>query len=678
MCHPSSSSNHSSSSSNSHGKFHIKPRDSPSHCSSCSAGQMLQPLLQQQQQQQQPQQDDIFSDQHLPQPPVLSLQQQPLAPPLLRQQQQQRRQQQQQQQQQLAYSKCNCSHQRHSTQHRGQQHLQRPQQLRRQPAGSTVLHLLLVMLPSFLQAAAAAAAVPAVHDVLLPLPPGVYNPSLVVYEGSAWLVARSTKLKWDDTGMKWIMNRAHLCQLHTTNWSVVRCSDFDPWRGNYGQQCRWGSASWKVPWEAWGVDDTKLLRWPGRGLWALTGRRPQKPEDSIYCPQPVVWKQWLVQLAEEGQPLNPEPLNHPAADPPGVTWSEKPKSSSSSSSSSSSGRPRRLTQVPPAAAPAATVSSSSSSSAAGGLYRRHRTAVRRRYKQHTRPAFSSTTNAGQQSAGLVLPTATAAAAAPLPAGLPPVQKSSSSSSSSGDDGGWRALWGQPPLPLAIADAKAVYGQQHSVNEKNWMPFVWQGQLLVTYALTPKHRVYRLRPNGLAEPAWESDPSAVFAPLGAAAAKLHGGPPLVLVNFTQRSDSSAAATSRQAEPYYLGVAHYWLPTGANKEGRLYRHFLIKVEAQPPFQITQLSAELPVRYSAHYKRVAFVSGLELATLPSRQQQQGLATQQQQQQQGLAPHVLISYGSGDWESHLALLSLADVDALFAAAAAAAAAAAPGGRLV
>jgi hypothetical protein len=51
--------------------------------------------------------------------------------------------------------------------------------------------------------------------------------------------------------------------------------------------------------------------------------------------------------------------------------------------------------------------------------------------------------------------------------------SSSSSSSSSDDAGWQALWGQPPLPLAISDAKAVYGQQHSINEKNWMPFVWQ-------------------------------------------------------------------------------------------------------------------------------------------------------------------------------------------------------------
>jgi hypothetical protein len=42
-----------------------------------------------------------------------------------------------------------------------------------------------------------------------------------------------------------------------------------------------------------------------------------------------------------------------------------------------------------------------------------------------------------------------------------------------------------------------------------------------------------------------------------------------------------------------------------------------------------------------------------------------QQQQQQQCVSPHVLISYGSGDHESHLAVLPLQDVEALFAAAA-------------
>jgi hypothetical protein len=43
-----------------------------------------------------------------------------------------------------------------------------------------------------------------------------------------------------------------------------------------------------------------------------------------------------------------------------------------------------------------------------------------------------------------------------------------------------------------------------------------------------------------------------------------------------------------------------------------------------------------------------------------------------------MLISYGSGDWESHLPVLTLGDVAALFAAAAPAAAAAATAGKLI
>jgi hypothetical protein len=261
-----------------------------------------------------------------------------------------------------------------------------------------------------------------------------------------------------------------------------------------------------------------------RGLYCC--RRPQKPADSMYCPQPVVWKQWLVQLAVEGQPLDPKPFDHPPTDPPGVTWGQKPGSSSSNggrhlhaqpwqrrtaaaaadassstnsssssgwgqmpSSSSNGGRPlhapswRRRT-----AATTADISSStdiSSSRGGGGVgmkphgrYSRLRFGVRRRYKQHTRPAFGSTTGSTSQQAeavGFVLPAA-AAAAAPLPSDLPPGRGSSSnsgSSSSSSEDAGWQSLWGQPPVALAIADAKAVYGQQHSINEKNWMPFVWQ-------------------------------------------------------------------------------------------------------------------------------------------------------------------------------------------------------------
>jgi hypothetical protein len=74
-------------------------------------------------------------------------------------------------------------------------------------------------------AAAAAVASPAAAavspDILLPLAPGLYNPSLVVYQGSGWLVARSTQLKWDSSGLKWILNRAHLCQINVTDWSLT-------------------------------------------------------------------------------------------------------------------------------------------------------------------------------------------------------------------------------------------------------------------------------------------------------------------------------------------------------------------------------------------------------------------------------------------------------------------------
>lgn len=39
-----------------------------------------------------------------------------------------------------------------------------------------------------------------------------------------------------------------------------------------------------------------------------------------------------------------------------------------------------------------------------------------------------------------------------------------------------------------------------------MPFVYQGQLLVSYTLAPKHVVYQLQPSGLAERRFETDTS----------------------------------------------------------------------------------------------------------------------------------------------------------------------------
>lgn len=91
---------------------------------------------------------------------------------------------------------------------------------------------------------------------------------------------------------------------------------------------------------------------------------------------------------------------------------------------------------------------------------------------------------------------------------------------------WDKYWGHAPVSLAISDAKAVYGHDHSISEKNWMPFLWQGQLYVTYQLVPRHRVYLLHPNGTASPAAETDPGGyawVWASLlGGQHAMLVGG------------------------------------------------------------------------------------------------------------------------------------------------------------
>jgi len=64
---------------------------------------------------------------------------------------------------------------------------------------------------------------------------------------------------------------------------------------------------------------------------------------------------------------------------------------------------------------------------------------------------------------------------------------------------------------------------------------------------------------------------------------------------------AASTAGRAgdagsQGYYLGVAHFHEPSEGSrgKDGKTYRHFLIKVEAQPPFKVLQVCqriAELP---------------------------------------------------------------------------------------
>jgi hypothetical protein len=49
------------------------------------------------------------------------------------------------------------------------------------------------------------------------LPPGLFNPSFVVYRGAAWVAVRSQH--WSQ---QWALGRNHIAQLDMNDWSVLR------------------------------------------------------------------------------------------------------------------------------------------------------------------------------------------------------------------------------------------------------------------------------------------------------------------------------------------------------------------------------------------------------------------------------------------------------------------------
>ncbi|WIA35951.1 hypothetical protein OEZ86_004330 [Tetradesmus obliquus] len=92
-----------------------------------------------------------------------------------------------------------------------------------------------------------------------------------------------------------------------TDWSVSSLHDFDPWAGSRADlPCTVAEHSTGI--DVWGPDDTKLLNIPGNGIWAVTYGRPRlKSPDQIACEcGQLIFQPYLVQLAKNGEPLNPD------------------------------------------------------------------------------------------------------------------------------------------------------------------------------------------------------------------------------------------------------------------------------------------------------------------------------------------------------------------------------------
>ena len=105
----------------------------------------------------------------------------------------------------------------------------------------------------------------------------------------------------------WWRSESYICEgkdLMASSLAVsVKCSLFDPWHEKQGgkfNECEWPHKMMKgrVTWDETGISDVKLWRWPGRGIYAIFGRKPQRKADERFCGS-LRYHQWLLQL-----PLN--------------------------------------------------------------------------------------------------------------------------------------------------------------------------------------------------------------------------------------------------------------------------------------------------------------------------------------------------------------------------------------
>jgi len=169
-------------------------------------------------------------------------------------------------------------------------------------------------------------------------------------------------------------------------------------------------------------------------------------------------------------------------------------------------------------------------------------------------------------------------------------------------------------------------------EKNWIPFTYQGKLHYVYSPLP-HKVVAIDPSdGSCEQPYEE---TVFEPLRRLQARrpdlaIRGSGQAVLVNDTR-------ATPRLQRPHYLALLHISHPSTGE-----YNHFAYRFNAEPPFQVLQVSEQLPLQVAEPDRggiAFAFVSGLSLH----------------------GDTVVVTYGAGDVESRALVMSLGRLDDMF-----------------
>jgi len=171
-------------------------------------------------------------------------------------------------------------------------------------------------------------------------------------------------------------------------------------------------------------------------------------------------------------------------------------------------------------------------------------------------------------------------------------------------------------------------------EKNWIPFEHNGKMYFVYSPSP-HRVVRAEDDGSCQQVFSTD-FEPFAKLkrNNSHLEIRGSGQAVFVNDT-------AATPSLPRPHFLAALHIY-----DTKAKTYSHFAYRFSDEPPFNILQVSSQLPLveatSEDSPTNPFAFVSGLAVVNRT----------------------VAISYGAGDREARALVMTMDRLDELFACA--------------
>lgn len=128
-----------------------------------------------------------------------------------------------------------------------------------------------------------------------------YNPSLVVYHDQLLSSAKKTERE-NRNDKSWWINNVYMCRGPKAQADELACKEWDPWASAklpYAE-CEYTSDIRDGRVDNAGLGDVKLWVWPGRGVFAIFGRKPQRTAGSKYCDALVVYQQYLVQVSTDG------------------------------------------------------------------------------------------------------------------------------------------------------------------------------------------------------------------------------------------------------------------------------------------------------------------------------------------------------------------------------------------